>query len=306
MKLIRTIAALSFLSILFFLSRSAYAEIELPQANFEDMRRTMTGRITEIINPLTVKMEDGEIIHLAGLDYPDLDYYEPGDIAVTAIKILEDFLTDKDVTLYQTKSKDKGRINRFGHHIAHIVRKEDNVWTQGLLLALGTARVRTTEYNLEMAKQMLAIEDKARINKNGLWEENRFPVLTPKQANDKIGTYQVIEGNIKSVSMRKNRLYLNFGNNWREDFTVSISSFDLKKFTRQKINPQNWSGKRIRVRGWIESYNGPYIKIDHPERFEAIFEQDLETPKVTEKTPKKPKKATKKKTKKNNALPTYN
>ncbi len=263
---------------LFFSTAPQAAEPTMPSGDFSEMKRTGTSRVTEIVNPLTIKLEDGRIIHLAGLDFPDLNYYEPGDLAVTASQILEDFLKNKKVIIYQTPSSQKGRMNRMGHNIAHLVRLDNNVWTQGLLLSLGVARTRTTQYNPEMAEQMLALEEKSRKEKSGLWGMNKFQVLTPEQAEKHIGSYQIVEGTIQSASMKKNRLYLNFGNNWKDDFTASVSALNLRKFIKQKIEPRKWNGKRIRVRGWIESYNGPYMEIDHPQRFEALFEKEKITP----------------------------
>lgn len=273
MKWILTI--FSFLVSLFFCAPLFAQENFLPSGDFSNMRKTGFSKVTEIVNPLTVKLEDGRFIHLAGLNFADLEFYDPGDLSITAMHILNDFLKDRKVTIYQTKSADKGRKNRMDHHIAHLVRTDNNVWVQGMLLSLGVARVRTTPYNPDMAKQMLPIENTARKSKSGMWDIEEHSVLTPEQAKKHIGTYQIVEGVVNTVSMRKNKLYLNFGQNWRDDFTVAISAFNLKKFTKQKLNPQQWNGKRIRIRGWIESYNGPYMDIDHPERFEAVFEQGL-------------------------------
>ena len=97
--------------------------------------------------------------------------------------------------------------------------------------------------------------------------------------------------------MRRNKLYLNFGNNWRDDFTVSVSALNLRKFTKRKIDLKKWNGKKIRVRGWLRSYNGPFMEINHPERFEPLFQQQEETPIAQEKT---------KKIDKGSALPTLN
>ncbi len=312
--IIRILTALSIVAILFFTqSTQAEENIEQPdilvQGDFEGMRRTDIAKVTEVINPLVVKLEDGRFIHLAGLDYPDLDYYDPGNLSVTALKILDDFLKGEKVAIYQTPSADKGRKNRLGHKIAHLMRTNDDVWVQGMLLSLGVARTRTTLYNPEMASQMLTLEDRARKAKSGMWEMEEYAVLLPEQAKAHIGSYQIVEGVIKSASMYKNRLYLNFGNNWREDFTASISAFDLKNFTRQKIYPKDWNGKKVRVRGWIESYNGPYMKIDHPERFEALFERTGMQSSSTAKKPSNQEKtsaSTTNITKKGTALPDYN
>ncbi len=242
--------------------------------DFSSLRKTGVSIVTEVVNPLTIKLEDGRIIHLAGIDYPDLDFHDAGDLSVTAQKILEDFLVGKKVAIYQTKSKDRGRVNRMGHDIAHLVRVDDNIWTQALLLSLGVARVRTTKYNFEMAKQMLSIEDKARSSGSGMWSMDEYKILSPKQAEYHIGSYQIVEGVIKSVSMRKNKLYLNFGDNWRDDFTIAVSAIDLRRFMRRKIDLKQWNGKLIRVRGWIRFYNGPYVEVDHIAQFEPLFKQE--------------------------------
>ncbi len=271
MKRILTII-LSFTTI--FLGFTAQGEeLTLPHGDFELMRQTGGGTVSEVVNPLTVKLEDGRLVDLAGLDYPDLDFYDPGDLAVTAQEILNDFLKGQKVTIYQTATTAKGRVNRMNHHIAHLVRNKDGVWVQGMLLSLGVARVRTTKYNPEMATQMLALENKARQEKAGLWAMEKYAILTPEQAKEHIGSYQVVEGVVNSVSMHRNKLYLNFGHNWKDDFTIGISAFDERDFKQHKFEPRRWSGKKIRVRGWVESYNGPYIEIDHPERVETLFEQ---------------------------------
>ncbi len=275
-----------FASIIFGAHANAQ-QFTLPSGDFTQLRKTGTAKVIEAVNPLTLKLDDGRFIHLAGLDYPDLDFYEPGDLSLTAIEILNDFLKGQKVVIYQTKSQNAGRINRMGHHIAHVVRTDKDVWVQGMILKLGLARVRTTKYNPDMAEQMLSLEQTARTAKDGLWGMDNYKIQSPKQAEDHIGSYQIVEGTIKNVSRQKNTMYLNFGNNWRTDFTISITSSNLRAFKNLKMQPQEWNGKRIRVRGWIESYNGPHIKIDHPERFELLFDKP-KTPKAPE--PKIPKK----------------
>lgn len=305
MKIKHILSSLICIAIL-FLSQNIQANDDiLIQGNFEEMRHTGNKMVEEVINPHVIKTKDGTFIHLTGLDYPDLNYHDPGKISVTALEILKDFLTDKEIKIYQTKSTDKGRKNRLGHSIAHIVRADNDTWVQGMLLSLGVARTRTSDHNPDMASQMMTLESAARRNKSGIWEIAEYTVLSPEQAVKHIGSYQIIEGHIKSSSMHKNRLYLNFGNNWREDFTVSISAFDLKKFTRQQIFPKDWNGKKIRVRGWIESYNGPYMKIDHPQRFEALFEQKEQS--ASSPSPASPEKQKEKDIlSKGTALPGYN
>jgi hypothetical protein len=83
-------------------------------------------------------------------------------------------------------------------------------------------------------------------------------------------SWQIVEGKVESVATKNNRTYINFGKDWRTDFTVSIKSGDKRDFSKRGINPLDWGGKHIRVRGWLDEYNGPYIQINHPESVEIL------------------------------------
>ncbi len=242
---------------------------KFPAADFSSLTDTGNAKVKDVIDPLTIELTDGRLINLTGLDFPDFDPYEPGPLSVTAIKILKDFLVGRDITLYQTKNSKKGRVNRMGHLIAHIERREDQAWVQGTMIYLGLARVRTTKSNPEMAQQMYNLEKIARREKAGLWAITAYQVIPPDMAKLLIGSFGIVEGKVVSVSLKKNTLYLNFGNNWRKDFTVSISGKNRRSFTRAHIDPRKWNGSIIRVRGWIGSFNGSLIEVDHPEAIEA-------------------------------------
>lgn len=300
--LIRKSVMIFFLLTSLFFAKNTFAQdggLTLPSADFADMKRTGRAIVVDVINPLTVKLNDDRLVQLAGLDFPDLDFYEPGDLSLTAIEILKDLLIDRQVDVFQTADKENGRKNRIGHHITHLRRSDDGVWVQGTLIIFGLARVRTTAQNNDMAREMLALEKQARQANRGLWDMEEFQILSPDQATEHIGRYSVVEGKVMGVTPRTERTYLNFGHDWREDFTVSISAQDLKKFSYDRIYPQQWNGKTIRVRGWIDSYNGPHIKIDHYERVEMIEKEKLDLP-----TEPKPDKSSI--LQNGNALPGYN
>lgn len=239
-------------------------------ADFSELVETGSGRIKEVINPMTLRLEDGRIISLTGLDFPDLDFYEPGPFAVTAQKILKDMLEDKEVLIYQTQNAKHGRFNRMGYHIAQLKIMNNNLWVQGIVLKLGLARMRTTYENAEMASQMLAAEKEARTQNLGIWEIDGYAVIPDSKADRNIGSYQIVEGKVVSASLRQNMLYLNFGQNWKKDFTIQISAINKRRFTSYGLDPQKLNGSMVRVRGWISSYNGPYIELDHPQALEVI------------------------------------
>jgi micrococcal nuclease len=45
-----------------------------------------------------------------------------------------------------------------------------------------------------------------------------------------------------------------------------------KRFAGAGLDPGEYQGKMVRVRGWIESRNGPHITLAQPEQIEVIAE----------------------------------
>jgi len=138
------------------------------------------------------------------------------------------------------------------------------------LLRLGLVRVRTTGDNFDLAKEMYIHEDFARSEKSGLWKIRAFEVHDPDNARLFTDGFGIVEGTVKSVSLKQGQTYVNFGNNWKKDLTLSIPRSKRKVFMKAGLNPINWGGKKIRVRGWLRDYNGPYVEIDHIEALEFL------------------------------------
>lgn len=231
------------------------------QADFSALMPDGTESVDQVIDPLRVRMANGKIVQLAGLDIPDLDAYEPGDVSLAARDRLQQVLKNKQVRLYITKDPRQGRSNRLGYKLVHMARTDDGLWIQGDLLSAGLARVRPSERNPEMAAQMIAKEDQARAEGKGLWADGKFPVLTPETADKAMNQWAVVEGTIRSAATANNTIYLNFGQDWHTDFTIGIDGAVRRDLSKNGINTLSLGGAKVRVRGWMESYNGPYIKL---------------------------------------------
>jgi len=63
---------------------------------------------------------------------------------------------------------------------------------------------------------------------------------------------------------------LNFGKNRGRDACVVISAKNLPIFLARGWNPRSLLGRRIRVRGLIETHNGPRIEISSPAEIELL------------------------------------
>ena len=85
--------------------------------------------------------------------------------------------------------------------------------------------------------------------------------------------FQIVEGTVVAVARRRNWTYLNFGPDYRLDFTIAVRAGDRQAFKGSDMVLGALAGRRLRVRGWIESWNGPLIKVSHPEQIEVLDEQ---------------------------------
>lgn len=241
-----------------------------PVGNFSEMKSTGSATVSMVIDPLTVALDDKRIVRLSGIDFPDYNPNMPGSFSETAIKVLKDMLEGKKVNVYQTPKAQWGRSNRFGQQIAHLELQKGNKWVQGTLLRLGLARTMTDIRTPEMASQMYALEKQARHENIGVWLMQENKILTPEEASNHTESLGIVEGKVLGTAMKQNRTYLNFGKNWKTDFTIVINPDNRRQFFDRNIDPQKYNGKILRVRGWIGDYNGPFIEVDHPEQIEVI------------------------------------
>jgi endonuclease YncB( thermonuclease family) len=165
------------------------------------------------------------------------------------------------------------RQDRYGRLLAHVYR-DDGLWIQGELLRRGLARVHVTADTRPLASEMLTIENRARRAGEGLWRDPRFRVRSAAEAGRALGSFQLVEGRVVEAARRADRWYLNFGEDWRSDFTVIIPAQAPPDFVAAKLDPYALKGHVIRVRGWVESFNGPMIEAVIPEQIEIIDEPE--------------------------------
>lgn len=240
-------------------------------SEYPELKRTGPARVDRVIDGLTVTLKDKRIVRLSGIDIPGYGE-EQADAPLAAFNALQKLLPESaNISLYQTRSAKSGRENRMGQMLAHLEVDKSKLWVQGALLAQGLARVMPVEPNLEMVPEMLAIENRARSYGRGIWsKDSGWHLLFPEETRDKIGTVQVVQGTIDGAASVKNNLYLNFGKDWKTDFTVRIAAPLRKKLAKDGIDPMALSGKNVRVRGYIDEYNGPMITLDNIQQLEIL------------------------------------
>lgn len=232
-------------------------------SDFSELRSQGLVLIQNIVDPLRVQLQDGRIVQLAGIDIPDNDPARPGPLASQTFDELKKLLVNKQATLYQTKNESAGRRNRMGHYLGHLETHEGEFWVQGFLIKNGLARIQPGQDNTEMATSMLTLENEAIKHKRGLWAADKFSVLTPDTAEGAMNSWAIVEGKITKTGMSNNVTFLNFGEDWRKDFTIGLEGEVRRQMAKRGLDTMALVGKNVRVRGWVESYNGPYIKLSN-------------------------------------------
>jgi len=147
---------------------------------------------------------------------------------------------------------------------------QSDLWVQSEMIRLGLARVFSWKDDLADLAALYTLEMQAREHRRGIWEHEFYAVRRPdpNPLAQYVDSVQIVEGIVISTADVRGRVYLNFGSDYKTDFTISIAKKHVKMFAA--IDPLNLIGARLRVRGWIEMINGPMIWLDHPGRLEVL------------------------------------
>lgn len=239
-------------------------------AELQDLPSGGVATVTAVIDGDTVVLDDGRQVRLVGIQAPKLALGRAGfvawPLAAEAKAHLQRLVLGQAVELRLGPQA----MDRHGRVLAHVLRVSDNVWAQGEMLRAGLARVYTFPDNRLLASEMLALERLARGDKTGLWGLPYYALRNPDNVRHDLDTFQIVEGRVLYAQRIKNRVYLNFGADWRTDFTVKVATRHEKAFGKSGLDLLALKGMRVRVRGWIKAQNGAMIELDHPERLEVL------------------------------------
>lgn len=228
-----------------------------------------SARIVSVIDGDTVVLEDGRQVRLIGTQAPKLALGRRGfvdwPLSAEARDLLAELADGRTVTVAYGGE----RIDRYDRVLAQLFR-DDGVWLQGEMVRRGFARVYSFDDNRRGVRELLALEEEARAAGRGIWADGWYRIRTPFDLADAADTYQLVEGRVLEAAAVNGRIYLNFGADYRTDFTASLSPAAARMFARDGFDPLALEGRAIRVRGWVYPRNGPTIDVTHPEQIELL------------------------------------
>jgi len=218
----------------------------------------------------TLALEGGRVLRLAGVLAPKPTdrggrEREIGEAVAAARAALDRLARGQTLALWHGDLAE----DRHGRVFSH-ARTADGRWLADELLRLGHLRVFTQPGAAERAVEMLTLEAEARAARRGLWAISAYAVRGDEEAGRLTESFQLVEGRVLKAAAARELFYLNFGRDFRRDFTIGFDRAALRAFRRANLDPASLEGKRIRIRGWVLWRGGPYIGATHPEQIEVV------------------------------------
>jgi endonuclease YncB( thermonuclease family) len=217
--------------------------------------------VADIEDDAAIRLRDGTVVQMSGIE-------PPGSPA--ALQALRDAMAgplgEEGVSLRGESPPD--RYNR----IHAMVMLADGLSLQWNLVADGVARVRLLPGEHLCGEKLLIAEDAARIGHFGLWAGHEYAIWRADDPSllEQIGLYALVEGRVVSVGAGSRIVFLDFGHNWRRDFTVMVAASEADRFAAAGKKLESLANHTVRVRGVVEENNGPAIRVDNPEAIEVL------------------------------------
>lgn len=191
-----------------------------------------TATVAEILDGETLKLGDGRIVRLIGAKAPAPPLGWRGDDPWPLVEESKQAL-DKLASGKQVELRYGGRrSDRYDHLLAEVFVMGEGgpIWLQEELVSEGLARVYSFPDNRACIAELLTRESEARAKRLGVWGSLAYRIQSADDL-DRLGrltqSYQLVEGTVAEVGEGGGRIYLNFGDDWRSDFTISVERKDV-------------------------------------------------------------------------------
>jgi endonuclease YncB( thermonuclease family) len=239
---------------------AAFLAFSAAHARACDVTVAEQATVKSVASGGVLALTDGRRARLAAIQLPQAGWPLAEEARAHLAKLLEGKTVDLG---YAERGTD-----RHGDLLAYLF--VGDAWAQAMLIDEGLARVASRTDTRRCAAALLRREAAARTSQRGIWANTFFRIRQVDELGADIGTFQIVEGKIISARIGRERAFLNFGPDYRTDFTVTIAARDKKRLAKEGIDPAVWTGKTVRVRGWLSLLNGPEIELTHAEQIELL------------------------------------
>lgn len=219
---------------------------------------------------LSVQLASGEVrtIRLSGVRAANPELFPAAaQSARQSVSVLFD-QAGGDIMLHATGGDE---LDRYQRQIASIDIAGEDLATR--LVEAGEMMVWPRTGEQVDYDRLYSAENDARQAGRGGWASGAFAVFDPDP--NRLAQYLdgpiIVEGRIVGVgTARDGRVFLNYGLDWRSDFTVLVGRQMARQLDENGHSLSGLEGAIIRVRGWLIDANGPAIRLYHPAQIELV------------------------------------
>lgn len=235
-----------------------------------------TGKIASVSDGDTLTLDSGLKVQLTGIIAPRRGFRERPDEpkAKEARQTLEKIALGREAKLaYGGEKRLAGSETAQELALAQVYVKSEGgrwIWAQEAMLREGMARARPWKDNHARYAALYAAEEIARKAKKGMWADKAYRVRKAETIKPDDKGFQIVEGVVRSIGKTEKKTYLNFGDDYKTDFTVSVDADALPNWTPKDAPLDSLEHKRIRVRGFVYDSGGPLIRVDNPQTIEVL------------------------------------
>jgi len=226
------------------------------------VRAPQTGlTVSKVFDGDSVVLSDGREIRYIGIDAPETGGNRPAEYGGKAAADLNERLVEeKSVRLeFDVETKD-----HYGRTLAYVY-VGDTMINREIVLA-GAAPAVPYPPNLRHGEELSAAMDEARRARRGLWADPGRWMIEVDDSGKYIGESKTVVGRVLSTGVVGAGIFLNFGADYKTDFTAFIPRGALAYFLAADIMDPAYfyRNKTVEVTGSIIDKNGPSITVRHP------------------------------------------
>lgn len=240
-----------------------------PDKNLQTVKAISVSEEADII------IEDGRQLRFANIFFPNAATNNKPSQKI--ISFLRRHLSSKTITFLQSSNPD--RYERIPAHIITTTQNGSQKWFQtqiikagmGLFMPEPLAKKYNAYCDSNALKQLLQSSSHQNTSDQDI-------ALVPVYAADNKalweleGHFVIVEGVVLRTHMSEKNIFLNFGTEWKSDFTAVVSADSKVSLHKHFKSFTDFEGKRLQVRGFLDLYNGPSMRLDHPLQVELLNE----------------------------------
>lgn len=238
-----------------------------PPFGFSQGERVLNATVFRVIDGDTIEISGGDRVRLLGIDAPERDDPRSGQAA----RRLRELLASGSVILETCETRDI-----YGRILATVRVERINV--NRILLSEGLALpMLIPPCGRSVAGEVLAAAAIGALSGKGIYSLEGYRIISHTEAGDHIGEHAIVKGTILDLHRGRKVWHLNFGSDWKTDFTAVLFREGQSRFSDLGIDPAALVGSEVLIMGEVKQYNGPEIIVRGPDQvipLEGIMKED--------------------------------